>query len=57
MGSQPVQLVEKNFEILIVDSLKNKISNKVNGTQFRAWMRENQPKQGNVFIKRDNDSK
>ena len=44
-------MVEKNSEILTTDSSKNKESKKRNGTQFRGLMRENQPKQGNGFIK------
>ena len=41
----------ENFWILTADSSKNKESKKRNDTQFRAWMRENWLKQGNVFIK------
>ena len=52
-GSQLVQLIEKNFETLPAYSSKNKECNKKNGTQFRARMRENRPKQCNVFIKWD----
>ena len=48
--SQLIQPIEKNSEILTVDSPKNKESNKSNDAQFRARMRENQSKQGNAFI-------
>ena len=46
--SQPI---EKKYEILTVDSPKNKESKKSNDTQLWARMRENQSKQGNAFIK------
>ena len=55
--SQLIQPVEKNSEILTVDSPKNKESKKSNETQFWAQMKENWSKQGNTFIKRENDSK
>ena len=48
--SQPVQPIEKISETLPTDSLKNKKSKKKNSTQFRARMRENWPKQCNIFI-------
>ena len=38
---------------VVITSSKNKESNKTNGTQFRARMRENRAKQCNVFIKWD----
>ena len=50
INSQPIQLIDKNSETLLADSLKNKESKK-NNTQFRARMRENRLKQCNVFIK------
>ena len=49
-GFQLVQTIDKNYETLPSYSLKNKESNKKNGTQFWAQMRENRPKQCNVFI-------
>ena len=56
-GSQLVQLVEENSEILTADSPKNKKSNKRNNAQFWAQMRDNWLKQCNVIIKWENDSK
>ena len=56
-GSQSVQPVEKSYEIITVDSLNKKESKKINSAQFRSRMGENRPKQGNVFIKWENDSK
>ena len=41
---------------VVITSSKNKESNKTNGTQFRARMRENRPKQCDVFHKRPNPS-
>ena len=52
-----VEPVEKFFEILTVNSPKNKESKKSNDAQYRARMRENRSKQGNTFIKQENDSK
>ena len=51
-GSQLVQLIDKNFETLLAYSSKNKECKKKIGAKFRARMRENRPKQCNVFIKR-----
>ena len=45
----PVELVEKNYEILIEFFLKNKESTTKNGAQFRVWMREIWPKQDQVL--------
>ena len=45
----PVELVDKNYEILKKISLKNKESMKKNGSQFRGWMREIWPKQAQVL--------
>ena len=50
-GSQLVQLIEKISKTLPEDSSKNKKSKKkTNDAQFRARMRENRPKQCNVFL-------
>ena len=56
-GSQLVQPIEENSEILTENSPKNKESNKRNNAQFWARMRNNRLKQCKVFIKRENDSK
>ena len=48
-GSQLVQLIEKKSETLQTDSSNNK-EYKKNGAQFRARMKEYQPKQCNVFL-------
>ena len=45
----PVELVEKNYEILKEFSLKNKESIKKNGARFRGRMREIWPKQARVL--------
>ena len=53
--AEPVELVVNWinwFLTLPTDSSKNKESNKKNGAQFWARMRENRLKQCNVFIKR-----
>ena len=47
---EPAELVEKNSQILIEYSLKNKESKKKkNGAQFRARMREKRLKQARVL--------
>ena len=55
-GSQLVHPIEKKFKTLLEYSSENKESKKTNRTQFRSWMRENQPKQCNVFHRRPNPS-
>ena len=40
VGCKPVELVEKNFQILTEYSLKSKESNKKNDAQFWTRMRE-----------------
>ena len=45
------QPIDKKSEPLPEDSSENKESNKTNGAQFQARMRENRLKQCNVFIK------
>ena len=55
-GSQLVHLIEKKFETLPEYFSENKESTKTNDTQFRARMRENRPKQCDVFHKRPNPS-